>query len=291
MRPAFVPASLMVIGVLVVTPIAAAPRPEIPNGYRQVAEEQGLSADVLYATALTASGRPLHGQRLRPWPWTLTIAGRRHYYSTRAAAHRALVAYVSSGQRRVAVGLMGLPWHRYRAAFRNPWTALDPYTNLRIAARQLAPHLAARSLPEAPGVPAAVDELIAELAPRFSLDPKLVRAVVAAESNFNPRAQSHKGAQGLMQLIPATATRFGVKNVWDPKENLVGGMRYLASLLAYYRGDLTRVLAAYNAGEVAVDRYRGIPPYAETRVYVARVLSRYGRQTHGYRRELAEARS
>ena len=287
-EPLSAAASLMMIGVLVVTPIAAAPRQDIPKGYRQIASEHGLSADVLYATALTASGRVLHGQRLRPWPWTLTIAGRRHYYATRTAAHRALVAYVTRGQRRVAVGLMGLPWHRYRAAFRNPWTALDPYTNLHLAARQLASHLAARSLPEATRVPLSVDELISELAPRFSLDPKLVRAVAAAESNFNPRAESHKGAQGLMQLIPATATRFGVKNVWDPKENLTGGMRYLAWLLAYYRGDLARALAAYNAGEAAVDRYRGIPPYAETRAYVARVLGRYGRQTHPYRLALAE---
>lgn len=103
------------------------------------------------------------------------------------------MAYVTGGQRRVAVGLTGLPWYRYGVAFRNPWTAFDPYTNLRIAARQLAPRLAARSLPEAPGVPDVTDELISELAPRFSLDPKLVRAVVAAESNFNPRAQSYKG--------------------------------------------------------------------------------------------------
>jgi len=290
-QPAFVAASLMVISVLVVTPIAAASRQEIPKGYRQVALEHGLSADVLYATALTASGRPLHGQRLRPWPWTLTVAGRRHYYSTRAAAHRALVAYVTRGQRRVAVGLTGLPWYRYRVAFPNPWTALDPYTNLRIAARQLAPHLGARPLPEAPGVPVAVDELISELAPRFSLDPKLVHTVVAAESNFNPRAESPKGAQGLMQLMPATASRFGVHDVWDPEENLTGGMRYLAWLLAYYRGDLTRVLAAYNAGEAAVDRYHGVPPYAETRAYVARILGRYGRPTHPYRLALAEASS
>ncbi|MGH8471353.1 MAG: lytic transglycosylase domain-containing protein, partial [Gammaproteobacteria bacterium] len=112
---------------------------------------------------------------------------------------------------------------------------------------------------------------------------------VAQESAYNPRARSPKGAQGLMQLMPATATRFGVENVWEPVDNLRGGMRYLAWLLTYYRGDLARVLAAYNAGESAVDRYGGIPPYTETRAYVVQILGRYGRRTHPYRSALAEA--
>jgi soluble lytic murein transglycosylase-like protein len=114
-----------------------------------------------------------------------------------------------------------------------------------------------------------------------------VREVVATESAYNPRARSSKGAQGLMQLMPATAARFGVRDVWDPEQNLIGGMRYLEHLLAYYRGDLARVLAAYNAGEDAVDHYRGLPPYSETRAYVARILKRYGRSMHPYRPKLA----
>lgn len=119
-----------------------------------------------------------------------------------------------------------------------------------------------------------VADMIRELAPSYSLDPNLVLAVVEAESNFNPQALSPKNAQGLMQLIPATAERFGVQDVWDPEENLRGGMAYLRWLLKYFKGDVTLALAAYNAGEGAVDRHGGVPPYAETRAYVERITAR-----------------
>ena len=88
-------------------------------------------------------------------------------------------------------------------------------------------------------------------------------ALITAESNFNPKAISPKNAQGLMQLIPATAVRFGVKNAYNPVENLKGGLAYLQWLMAYFKGDVALVLAAYNAGEMAVEKYRGIPPYGK----------------------------
>lgn len=116
---------------------------------------------------------------------------------------------------------------------------------------------------------------IHELAPRYDLDPSLVVEVVRAESNFDPRARSHKGALGLMQLIPATARRFGVRDPLEPIQNLHGGMAYLRWLLDRFDGDLALSLAGYNAGEAAVDRHGGIPPYAETRAYVRRILARY----------------
>lgn len=119
-----------------------------------------------------------------------------------------------------------------------------------------------------------IAEMVRTIAPEYRLDPNLVLAVVEAESNFDPSARSHKNAQGLMQLIPATAERFKVENVWDPEQNLRGGMAYLRWLLDYYEGDLTLALAGYNAGEGAVDRYRGVPPYAETRAYVSRIAAR-----------------
>ena len=277
--------------------LAAAPREAVPRAYRQIASEYGLPAAVLYAAALTGSGRALGDRHSRPWPWTLTVKGQRYHYPTRTAAHRAFMAALARGGTGVRVGLMALPWRRYAAELGGSWAALDPHSNLRVAAAQLGPHLAGLRASTSAGagrsvrierqIPGAYDALIARLAPRFSLDPQLVREVVAAESAHEPRARSHKGAQGLMQLMPATAARFGVRDAWDPEDNLMGGMRYLARLLTDYRGDLPRVLAAYNAGEAAVDRHGGIPPYAETRAYVARILERYGPRTHPYRRELA----
>lgn len=119
-----------------------------------------------------------------------------------------------------------------------------------------------------------VAEMVRELAPIYGLDANLVLAVIEAESNFNPRARSHKNAQGLMQLIPATAERFGVRNPWDPEQNMRGGMAYLRWLLRYFDGDVTLALAGYNAGEGAVDKYGGVPPFAETRAYVKKIIER-----------------
>ena len=121
-------------------------------------------------------------------------------------------------------------------------------------------------------------ELAAAAARRHGLDPDLVMAVVSVESGFRPQAVSPKGAQGLMQLMPKTASSLGVADAFDPAQNLDGGARYLGQLLTLYGGDLTRALAAYNAGEGAVDRHRGVPPYRETRAYVKKVLERYGSQ-------------
>lgn len=118
---------------------------------------------------------------------------------------------------------------------------------------------------------------IQEMAPKYDLDPALVLEVVRAESNFNPRARSHKGALGLMQLIPATARRFGVKDPLDPMQNLRGGMAYLRWLLKRFDGDLRLTLAGYNAGEAAVQRHGGMPPYEETRAYVGKILARYSK--------------
>ena len=119
-----------------------------------------------------------------------------------------------------------------------------------------------------------VASLVRKLAPQYQLDPELVLALIEAESNFNPRALSPKNAQGLMQLIPATAERFGVRDAWDPEQNLRGGMAYLRWLLARFKGDVQLALAGYNAGEGAVERHGGIPPYAETRAYVSHIIAR-----------------
>jgi len=123
-----------------------------------------------------------------------------------------------------------------------------------------------------------VDSLLREAAARHGLDPRLVRAVVSVESAFRTDAVSPKGAQGLMQLMPKTAASLGVTDAFDPQQNLEGGSRHLAALVADYKGDLDRALAAYNAGQGAVARHGGIPPYRETQDYVAKVLRRYRTQ-------------
>lgn len=118
---------------------------------------------------------------------------------------------------------------------------------------------------------------IVHYAKRYQVDASLVKAVIAIESCYNPTAVSPKGAQGLMQLIPATAERFGISNSMNSKQNIRGGTRYLAWLIKRFDGDLQKALAGYNAGEGAVDRYKGIPPYRETQHYVKNVLAVYQR--------------
>lgn len=145
----------------------------------------------------------------------------------------------------------------------------------------IAPALSGGSTLIGPGRQ-AVERLIDRLAPQYALDPALVKQVVAAESAFDASARSPKNAQGLMQLIPATAMRFGVTDPWDAEQNLRGGMAYLSWLLGQFRGDVRLALAGYNAGEGAVSRHGGVPPFAETRNYVSGIISRYGKTEHPY---------
>jgi hypothetical protein len=126
-----------------------------------------------------------------------------------------------------------------------------------------------------------VAEIMAEIeavATRHRVPPRLVAAIVAVESEFNPRAVSRRGAQGLMQLMPATAASVDVQDSFDARENIEGGVRHLRALMDRYQNDLPVVLAAYNAGDRAVLAYHGVPPYRETRQYVIRVLRRYDRE-------------
>jgi hypothetical protein len=124
-------------------------------------------------------------------------------------------------------------------------------------------------------VNASYDDLILTASGRHNVDAHLIRAVIKAESDFNSNARSHKGAMGLMQLMPDTARLYNVNDAYDPGENVEGGARHLRLLLDRYQGDVELSLAAYNAGSGAVEKHRGIPPFVETREYVRRVLRFY----------------
>jgi hypothetical protein len=133
-----------------------------------------------------------------------------------------------------------------------------------------------------------IAEEVARIAPRYGIEPALALAVIAVESNFEPEARSPKDARGLMQLVAGTASRFNVRKSYDVSENVRGGLSYLRWLLSYYRGEVVLVAAAYNAGENAVDRYGGVPPYPETRAYVNRVQRLFPHERHAYDTQLAE---
>jgi soluble lytic murein transglycosylase-like protein len=125
-------------------------------------------------------------------------------------------------------------------------------------------------------------KIVYKLAPQFGIEPGLAFAVIKAESNFNENALSNKNAQGLMQLIPDTAARFRVNKPFDPEQNIRGGLSYLQWLLAYFKGNVPLVLAAYNAGEGTVDRYRGVPPFPETLGYIKRIQQVFALQQHPF---------
>jgi len=134
--------------------------------------------------------------------------------------------------------------------------------------------------PAPPPRPPALDlnQVVNSASAAYHLDPDLVNSVIHAESGFNSHAVSRKGAQGLMQLMPNTASKLGVTDAFDPQSNVAGGSRYLRELLEHYNFDLIKALAAYNAGPKRVEQYRGVPPYSETRAYVSRIVREYNRK-------------
>jgi soluble lytic murein transglycosylase-like protein len=151
----------------------------------------------------------------------------------------------------------------------------------------LSPHLSA--LAPAPVQSSGLDQVVASAGERHHLDPDLIRSVIHAESGFNVRAVSPKGAQGLMQLMPGTASGMGVANAFDPQSNVEGGTQYLRMLLERYDFDLIKALAAYNAGPQRVEHYGGVPPFHETQAYVARIIREFNQKKLAEQKAAAKA--
>ena len=322
------------------TPAGAAESP-LPPVWAEPARTHGIEPHLLYAAALSASGRIANGQA-SPWPWTLVVEGRRVHYATREDAQRALADASTQDATDLAVGLLAVPVRHLRFGG-TPAELLDPARNLargaaliavglraypsnpargigqyRAASETAAENLGARilalaealsepdgglapspeqppaSLPASSGAPAhgprirtvvahrharciapdkqPVAALVEAAARRHGVDPAFALAIARRESAFRQTAVSPKGATGVMQLMPATAARYGA-NPRDLEQNIDAGVRYLRDLAGMFDGDPALVAAGYNAGEGAVIKhgYR-IPPYRETRTYVPRVL-------------------
>ena len=143
------------------------------------------------------------------------------------------------------------------------------------------PQTETAAIAPAPVAPEQIDALVQRNANTWQVDPSLVKAIIANESGFNANATSKVGAQGLMQLMPATAQSVGVRNSYDPAQNVAGGTRYLRGLLDRFNGDVKLAVAAYNAGPGAVEKYGDVPPYAETQNYVQNVIGSYDKYRAG----------
>ncbi len=157
-----------------------------------------------------------------------------------------------------------------------PSTALPASASRLSSAPKPAGYDAGRAFPARPKTD--LTQVVNEISGKYRLDPDLVNSVIKAESEFNPHAISPKGAQGLMQLMPGTASQLGVPNAFDPHANVDGGTKYLRELLERYNFDLVKALAAYNAGPQRVERFGGVPPYYETRAYVAKIVRDFNKK-------------
>ncbi|MBI5259740.1 MAG: transglycosylase SLT domain-containing protein [Burkholderiales bacterium] len=211
--------------------------------------------------------------------WMLTNARGIERDDAQAAHLFAAAAEQGLPQAQNMLAAMGTPRGAPPVCLRPPEADAAP-PPAAATAKPAAPRVVAALPPPPPpaNAPPQIVRFVNLVAPEYQLAPHLVLAVMATESNFDPLAVSPKNAQGLMQLIPDTAARFNVRRITDPAQNIRGGMAYLRWLLAYFEGDVSLALAAYNAGERAVERYRGVPPYAETRLYVRRILAAIGGQ-------------
>src|SRR6516165_5614020 len=200
------------------------------------------------------------------------------------AAARADYLVLRSGAR-VNVSAYELRGEKYRIQMDGGWAEIAASEVVAIEPEEIFVPAPKMPLEKAP-----YGELIRKASEKYGVDADLVYSVVAAESNFNARAVSRRNAKGLMQLLPDTAQRLGVKDIFDPAQNLEAGTRYLRDLLKLYQGDLALALAAYNAGPSAVERYGNVPPFNETLAYVRAIRKTYAQRKSNAAKSSATAR-
>ncbi len=271
------------------------------EGWRQTAKameygEPGIPRDAVRAAELYCRAAR-HGDAESQYNLAWMLTNSRGIERDEAQAAHLFAAAAEQGyvQARNILARMGPPRGDPPACLRSPdedaaliAAAVPARAPVAKSGTGAAPPPLAQRLPPPPpppprGAPEALVRFVNLVAPEYQLAPHLVLTFIATESNFDASAVSPKNAQGLMQLIPETAARFGVRKIMDPAQNVRGGMAYLRWLMARFQGDVVLVAAAYNAGEAAVERYLGVPPYAETRQYVWKILKGTGGEvSHPY---------
>lgn len=248
---------------------------------------EGVPRDPLRAAGLYCRAAR-HGDAEAQYSLAWMLTNSRGIERDEAQAAHLFAAAAEQGyvQARNILARMGEPRGEPPACLRQPEEdrlAAAPATAALPPAARLPPPVKLPPPSPPQHAPEAIVRFVNLVAPEYKLEPHLVLAIMATESNFDANALSPKNAHGLMQLIPDTAARFGVRNLRDPVQNIRGGMAYLRWLMAYFEGDISLVAAAYNAGERAVERYLGVPPYAETRLYVLKIRVAVNAETrHGF---------
>lgn len=274
----------------------------VPKHYQWAAEQNNVSAQMLYALALSETGIENNYGHYIAWPWSVKVDGHFYQYKSRNELFAYLVKHLNSSKK-ITFGLAGFNLSSFQTSA-DVWRATDVSSNLLhigqfiaykqcksfyrcVASFKVSKKASIKrkwrepkmidSLKPNKAMPRFVEAIVIKASKQTGIKPALIAAVIAQESQFKIYAKSHAGAMGLMQLMPNTARYLGLKKAdfYDPEKNILAGAEYLREQLENFDGNVSYALAAYNAGPGAVRKYNGIPPYRETKKYVPRVLAYY----------------